>query len=357
MEKENYVELYTPKAFTGLMIRRLQNDQIFGIYAYDTDPNSFKWLDQYSQYYLVRVISQKNEPKIFEFIKTLIDYHTEHMSFRPYDKEKDDDGYKIKYSTHLLKYYAIASFFKFCNIKTESGEVLDKRIYLDSNLYFHILKDNTEPPIFTNTTLVKPIKNKVILSGLVALIKIVDRFANEVMVESSLMLDNYKTRDSDLIFNRISFANYIEDDILLKSLKEDFGGVFVKVAEKCDDCDEPISTRHLLYFVKYDIIGYHHMYDDKNDIINIILDIDDIAHSTYCRGHAYINDLNYNMNIIPREEMIRKYNKEKEECGDVTNEIMLVIGKLPSIDTVFTNIEFVRTVCSECGEEINAEIE
>lgn len=356
MEKENYVELYTPKAFTGLMIRRLQNDQIFGIYAYDADPNSFKWLDQYSQYYLVRVISQKNEPKIFESIKTLIDYHTEHINFRPYDKEKDDDAYKIKYSTHLLEYYTIASFFKFCNIKTESGEVLDKRIYLDSNLYFHILKDNTEPPIFTNTTLVKPIKNKVILLGLVDLIKIVDRFVNEAMVESSLMLDNYKTRDSDLIFNRIAFANYIEDDILMKSLKEDFGGVFVKVAEKCDDCDEPIRTRDLLYFVKYDIICYRNIYDDENDVINIILDIDDRSYSTYCRGHAYINDLNYNMNIIPKAEIIRKYNKEKEEYGYVNDETMLVIGKLPQIDTVFTNIEFVRTVCSECGAEIRAEI-
>lgn len=361
MEKENYVEedavveMYEPH-FSGLMIRRLQEDQIFGIYVYNTNPKKVMGLDSYAQHYLVGVVSKKNDLKTFEFIKNIIDYQT-----IPSDKEKELAKSEIEQSNRLLEYLSITSFFKFCDIKTKTGKLLDKRIYFETDEYSRIMDvyKRKVPNILCAHML-----NKKVLKGLVDLIKVVDKFSSRCLFENSLILDNYKTRTSDMIFNMISFTNYIDDLILMKSLKEDFNGVTVKVTdpsylknEACDDCGQAVNLSDFLYFVEYDEIGYSHTYKKKRGIGTITVDTDDKRYSSYCRGHAYINNSIWLMDIMPKAEFMNKYNEERGNRGYVTNETMLIMGKLPEIGSVFTDINFVRTICGECGSPIKTEIE
>lgn len=353
MIKENNYEwdmmtMYNPSNPIGIMIRRLQNDKIFGIYGYPLKPNG----DSLGvvQYHLMYIVSERNMKIEFNFITKLIEIYYN------YDKKYKDCDVNF---TH--------QFFEFFDMMNK-GKVVDRRIYFNYKEYADCFINKTKPYSYDGIRNYIPLESEMspFYIEFSELIRDVDVFIDNNIHEGLMTIDNgQKIKHNELYFIRIPFAEYIDDKVLLKSLKEDFNGITLKLAEGGDDlehtccsCANAYQKRYdCLYFFKYKAIMYQEWFPRAliekkviDDTTTIILSDDkhEASHSVY--------NISTHVPIITMEDFLEKINENKQENENRVHTDIIILAKLPEFYITDIEVEFVRAVCRYCGNEIPMEV-
>ena len=363
MSKENNfsefgIPMYEPYHHIGIMIRRLQNDKIFGVYVYLTKPYA-NALDT-TEYHLMYIVSESNMKDKFDFITKLIKLY--------YKDDKEDKDCDVHF---------VHKFFEFYNIIIKGREVVDRRIYFNYKEYFKYFINKTVPYSYNG------IYNESIFHiEFLELLKDANAFIND-HIDDYLMINTdtqQKAKPDKLGFVRIAFAEYIDDEVLLKSLKEDFNGITLRLSESNDDlyniyCSCENTDRKIyrcLYFFKYKAPMYIKGFDNQKKSNSMYLYRFDYSGTTPTIELLYnkenkilysetiiptnISIRHFNMHIIPMKDFIEKINKDKQENENRVHTDIIILAKLPEFYITDIEVKFVRAVCRYCGNEIPMEV-